>query len=53
MHNLKTISRRRKNNTILLKNDEGEWIDDSEQLHGLVNDFYKKLLIAMNYQNDV
>jgi hypothetical protein len=34
----------------MLKNDEGEWIGDSEQLHGLVNDFYKKLLIAMNYK---
>jgi hypothetical protein len=31
-YHLKTVSRRRRNNVIMLRDDQGEWIDDNEQL---------------------
>ncbi|MCH99416.1 hypothetical protein A2U01_0020428, partial [Trifolium medium] len=45
-YHIKTVSRRRKNNIIMLKNDNGQWIDDVIQLQSLANDFYKKLFSA-------
>ncbi|MCH79377.1 putative non-LTR retroelement reverse transcriptase [Trifolium medium] len=42
-YHLKTASRRRKNNILMLRNEQGEWIEDRAQLHGLVTNYYKKL----------
>lgn len=44
-YHLKTVtrSRRRKNDILMLRDDQGQWIEDVEQLHDMVNEFYKKL----------
>jgi hypothetical protein len=42
-YHVKTVARRRKNNVIMLKDDNGQWIDDVTQLQNLSTDFYKKL----------
>lgn len=42
-YHLKTIHRRRKNKTTMLKNDSGAWVEDKDELKELVNNFYKNL----------
>lgn len=44
-HN-KTINRRRRNRINMLKNDEGQWIEDVYQLQILVKDYFSKLFVA-------
>lgn len=34
-----------KNNVLMLTNEEGTWIKDVEQLHAMVNDYYKDLFV--------
>ncbi|MCH79474.1 hypothetical protein A2U01_0000223 [Trifolium medium] len=36
-YHLKTVSRRRRNNVVMLRDDQGVWIEESEQVHDLVN----------------
>jgi hypothetical protein len=45
-YHMKAITRRRKNNVLVLKNNEGHWIEDVNQLHGLVTEFYQNLFTA-------
>jgi hypothetical protein len=42
-YHLKTITRRRYNNVIMLRNATGEWIEDVTQLQNMVNNFYYDL----------
>jgi len=42
-YHLKVVTRRRRNNILMLRDEEGQWIDDTSRLKGMVNDFYKKL----------
>ncbi|CAK8578884.1 unnamed protein product [Lathyrus sativus] len=47
-YHFKTINRRRRNRITVLKDDNGVWIEDNEQLKELVNSFYRKLF-ALKY----
>ncbi|PNX75251.1 ribonuclease H, partial [Trifolium pratense] len=42
-YHTKTISRRRRNNILMLKNDHGEWIEDVEQLQRMAKEFFQNL----------
>lgn len=42
-YHLKTINRRRRNRILMLRNGDGQWIDDVDALKGMVNNFYKDL----------
>jgi hypothetical protein len=42
-YHLKTVTRRRKNNVIMLKNEQGQWIGEVDQLKEMVNLFYQDL----------
>ncbi|WJX64016.1 hypothetical protein P8452_48843 [Trifolium repens] len=42
-YHLKTVKRRRQNNILMLKDEQGQWIDKEDQLQDLANEFYKKL----------
>jgi hypothetical protein len=49
-YHLKTINRRRKNNILMLRDGNGKWIDDVDELHDMVNNFYKDLFsVQMNH----
>ncbi|GAU43826.1 hypothetical protein TSUD_399190 [Trifolium subterraneum] len=50
-YHIKTISRRRKNNIVMLKDEQGQWVEDIQQLQSLVNDFYKQLFALNNRCN--
>jgi hypothetical protein len=47
-YHLKTINRRRKNNILMLKNSEGHWIEDVNEMHGMVSEFYHHLFSVDN-----
>ncbi|MCH92036.1 RNA-directed DNA polymerase (Reverse transcriptase), partial [Trifolium medium] len=51
-YHTKTVSRRRKNNVLMLKNEEGQWIDDVDQLQGMVNEFFHKLFASTHDRRD-
>jgi hypothetical protein len=51
-YHTKTVSRRRRNNILMLKNENGEWIEDVDQLHGMVKQFYQKLFSNMHARCD-
>jgi hypothetical protein len=51
-YHLKTVQRRRKNNIIMLKDDNGQWVDDVNQLQKLANEFYMKLFANDNMARD-
>jgi hypothetical protein len=42
-YHLKTVNRRRRNNIVMLKDDNGQWIEDVDQLQKLASDFYRNL----------
>ncbi|MCH80961.1 hypothetical protein A2U01_0001739, partial [Trifolium medium] len=42
-YHLKTVSRRRRNNILMLKNEHGERVEEIENLKEMVNQFYQKL----------
>jgi hypothetical protein len=42
-YHLKTVNRRRKNNVLMLKNEQGQWVDNTEQLQNMATEFYVKL----------
>ncbi|GAU10769.1 hypothetical protein TSUD_426120, partial [Trifolium subterraneum] len=44
-YHMKTITRRR-NNILMLRNTDGQWIEDVDQLQGMVNNFYQQLFMA-------
>jgi hypothetical protein len=47
-YHLKTVQRRRKNNVTMLKDANGQWIEDVNQLQKLANEFYIKLFTEDN-----
>jgi hypothetical protein len=47
-YHIKTVTRRRRNNIIMLRDENGDWVDDAGQLKGMVNNFYKQLF-TMEY----
>ncbi|PNX92648.1 hypothetical protein L195_g015788 [Trifolium pratense] len=49
-YHLKTINRRRRNNILMLKNADGQWIEEVAQLQRMVNEFYQHLFLA-NHNN--
>jgi hypothetical protein len=51
-YHLKTVSRRRKNNILMIKNEDGQWEDDPNTIHAMVNDFYHKLFSNNNITCD-
>ncbi|PNX94787.1 hypothetical protein L195_g017967 [Trifolium pratense] len=42
-YHVKTINRRRKNKIMMLKNDQNEWVEEEENLKGMVNRYYQNL----------
>jgi hypothetical protein len=42
-YHLKTITRRRQNRIVMLRNLEGDWVEDEETLKQMANDFYQNL----------
>lgn len=42
-YHMKTTTRRRRNKIAMLKNDQGNWVDDDTELNKLVNKYYKNL----------
>jgi hypothetical protein len=42
-YHLKTIKRRKKNCIVMLRNQDGEWIDDEEVLKTMVNGHFEEL----------
>jgi hypothetical protein len=51
-YHLKTVSRRRRNNIVMLKDDQGVWIEETEHIHDLVNSFYKTLFTITHHGID-
>jgi hypothetical protein len=49
-YHIKTIRRRRRNNIVMLKNDQGDWVEDNNLLQEMVNNYYKQLF-KINTQN--
>ncbi|WJX47132.1 hypothetical protein P8452_33857 [Trifolium repens] len=57
-YHLKTVNRRRRNNIVMLKDVNGQWVEDVDQLQKLASDFYKNLfshdqLTRDWYQTDI
>ncbi|PNX94494.1 ribonuclease H, partial [Trifolium pratense] len=50
-YHLKTITRRRQNKILMLRDSNGEWIEDADALKQMANDFYKALF--SNNEHDV
>jgi hypothetical protein len=48
-YHLKTINRRRRNNILMLRNSDGQWIEEVDQLQRMMNDFYQHLFLANHY----
>jgi hypothetical protein len=42
-YHVKTITRRRKNKIMMLKNHQNEWVENEEDLKEMVNNYYKNL----------
>jgi hypothetical protein len=42
-YHIKAINRRRRNKILMLRNDQNEWVEEEDQLKGIVNAYYKKL----------
>jgi hypothetical protein len=42
-YHLKTVNRRKKNNITMLKDSNGNWVEDVDQISQLINDYYVKL----------
>lgn len=42
-YHLKTVSRRRRNRILVLRDDNGKWIEEEENVKDMVNMFYKNL----------
>lgn len=40
-YHLKIVNRRRRNNMLMLRHENGIWIDDFDQLHDIITYFYK------------
>jgi hypothetical protein len=57
-YQMKAVTRRRKNNVLMLKGENGQWVDNVNQIRSMATDFYQKLF-TMNqlhgdwYQTDV
>jgi hypothetical protein len=49
-YHLKTLTRRRRNKILMLRNEEGQWVEDEQTLKGMVTDFYKTLLTGNDDQ---
>jgi hypothetical protein len=42
-YHVKTITRRRRNKILMLKNEQNDWVENEEDLKHMVNDYYKSL----------
>jgi hypothetical protein len=42
-YHLKTIKRRKKNRIVMLRKEDGEWVDDEATLKNMVNSHYEDL----------
>jgi ribonuclease HI len=51
-YHLKTISRRKKNNILMLKDEKGQWIDNVDKLQDMATDFYVKLFSEDQLRRD-
>jgi hypothetical protein len=51
-YHLKTVQRRRKNNVTMLRNGDGVWVEDVENIHSMVNEFYKDLFSFQNQRHE-
>jgi hypothetical protein len=40
---MKAVTRRRKNNILMLRGENGQWVDDADKIRCMANDFYMKL----------
>ncbi|GAU45807.1 hypothetical protein TSUD_87100 [Trifolium subterraneum] len=47
-YHLKATIRRRRNNIIMLRNSDKEWVEDPSTLHNMVTEFYKNLFSKPN-----
>jgi hypothetical protein len=47
-YHLKVINRRRRNNIVMLRNDQGNLVDDPVQLQGMVNFYYQDLFSKLS-----
>lgn len=50
-YHLRTLTRRRKNKIIMLKDEKGQWVKNGEQLKRMVNEYYKKLFTISDSWN--
>jgi hypothetical protein len=44
---MKGVIRRRKNNVLMLRGEDDQWVDNVEKIRGIATDFYQKLF-SMN-----
>jgi hypothetical protein len=51
-YHTKTVSRRRRNNVLMLKNENGQWIEEVEQLQGMVNEFFQIFFSANHNRSE-
>jgi hypothetical protein len=42
-YHMKAVIRRRKNNILMLRGENGQWVDDADKIRCMANDFYMKL----------
>jgi hypothetical protein len=42
-YHVKTITRRRRNRILMLKNEQNDWFENEEDLKHMVSDYYKSL----------
>jgi hypothetical protein len=55
---MKAVTRRRRNNILMLRGEDGSWIENADQIRSMANDFYQKLFSRNQilydwYQTDV
>jgi hypothetical protein len=47
-YHLKAVNRKRKNKIIMLRNNDGQWVEEDSSLRELVTNFYKELFTETN-----
>jgi hypothetical protein len=51
-YQMKAVTRRRKNNVLMLRGEDDQWVDNVEKIRGIATDFYQKLF-CMNQIHSV
>jgi hypothetical protein len=49
---MKAVTRRRKNNVLMLKGENGQWVDNVNQIRSMATDFYQKLFTMNQFYGD-